>query len=116
MRNFVKDCPGGLSEEILEGGENLSQGQRQLLCIARALLRNARVLVMDEGTSAVDPETDDLIQEVSISYSFCFFPNAISFFLLFPFISSLSIFLYLSIYLYLSIWFWLREIRVFIFL
>ena len=64
MADFVRASQGKLEEIVLEGGENLSQGQRQLLCIARALIRKARVLVMDEGTSAVDPQTDDLIQKV----------------------------------------------------
>jgi ATP-binding cassette subfamily C (CFTR/MRP) protein 1 len=64
MRDMVQSMPLGLSEPIRENGENLSQGQRQLICIARALLRQTQVLVVDEGTSAVDPYTDELVQKV----------------------------------------------------
>ncbi|EPQ19682.1 Canalicular multispecific organic anion transporter 1 [Myotis brandtii] len=62
LKSFVANLPLGLSHELAEAGDNLSIGQKQLLCLARALLRKSKILIMDEATAAVDLETDQLIQ------------------------------------------------------
>ncbi|XP_075724750.1 ATP-binding cassette sub-family C member 2-like [Rhipicephalus microplus] len=63
MADFVAKHPLGLLLEIEDGAENLSAGQRQLLCLARALLRRPRVLLLDEATSRMDGDTDRLVQK-----------------------------------------------------
>jgi len=62
LKAFVVSQQRGLDYDISEGGDNLSVGQRQLICLARALLRKKNILVLDEATSGVDLETDCLIQ------------------------------------------------------
>ncbi len=59
---FIHRLPGGYSTKVGEGGEALSAGERQLLAFARALSTNPKILVLDEATSHVDPETERLIQ------------------------------------------------------
>ena len=61
-RAFIDALPGGFASELRERGSNLSHGQRQLLAIARALVYNPKILVLDEATSSIDPESEALIQ------------------------------------------------------
>ena len=65
---FVKTLPDGYETHIEQGGTNVSGGQKQRLCIARALLKNPKVLILDDSTSAVDTKTDAMIQQALAEY------------------------------------------------
>jgi ATP-binding cassette subfamily C (CFTR/MRP) protein 2 len=64
LADTVRNMKQQLFEVITENGGNLSQGQKQLLCIGRTLLKKSKILILDEATSAIDTHTDDYIQHM----------------------------------------------------
>ena len=76
--HFIRTLPGGYQMQLNEEATNVSQGQKQLLTIARAILSDARIMILDEATSSVDTRTEILIQKAMDNLKMCIRDRACS--------------------------------------